>query len=67
MFFQGALAIQAVFYAVAMAYLVTKRLPSVGMLRIRHFRHGKPFNSRCLDPLLSGRADSVVESIEAVG
>ena len=27
------------------------------------FRHGEPFNSRCLDPLLSGRAHRVVESI----
>ena len=27
------------------------------------FRHGEPFNSRCLDPLLPGRAHRVVESL----
>ena len=27
------------------------------------FRHGEPFNSRCLDPLLSRRAHRVMESI----
>ncbi len=37
LFFQGTLAAQVVFYAVALAYLATKRLPSVGMLRIPSF------------------------------
>ena len=27
------------------------------------FRHGERFNSRCLDPLLPGRAHRVVESV----
>ena len=27
------------------------------------FRHGESFNSRCLDPLLSGRTHRVVESV----
>ena len=37
LFFRGTLAIQVVFYAVALAYLATKRLPSIGMLRIPSF------------------------------
>jgi cellulose synthase/poly-beta-1,6-N-acetylglucosamine synthase-like glycosyltransferase len=36
-FFQGTLVSQVVFYAVALAYLATKRLPSFGMLRIPSF------------------------------
>ena len=35
--FQGTLVAQVVFYAVALAYLATQRLPSVGMLRIPSF------------------------------
>ena len=37
LFFQGTLAVQVVFYSVALAYLATTRLPSVGMLRIPSF------------------------------
>lgn len=37
LFFQGTLVAQVVFYAVALAYLATKRLPSFGMLRIPSF------------------------------
>jgi cellulose synthase/poly-beta-1,6-N-acetylglucosamine synthase-like glycosyltransferase len=37
LFFQEILAAQVVFYAVALAYLATKRLPSFGMLRIPSF------------------------------
>ena len=36
-FFQGTLVAQVVFYAVALAYLATKRLPSFGMLRLPSF------------------------------
>jgi hypothetical protein len=37
LFFQGTLAVQVVFYSVALAYLANTRLPSVGMLRIPSF------------------------------
>ena len=37
LFFQGTLVAQVVFYAAALAYLATKRLPSFGMLRIPSF------------------------------
>jgi hypothetical protein len=37
LFFQGTLAVQVVFYSVALAYLATTRLPSAGMLRIPSF------------------------------
>jgi cellulose synthase/poly-beta-1,6-N-acetylglucosamine synthase-like glycosyltransferase len=37
LFFQGALAVQMMFYVVALAYLATTRLPSFGMLRIPSF------------------------------
>lgn len=37
LFFQGTLVAQVVFYAVALAYLATQRLPSLGMLRIPSF------------------------------
>jgi hypothetical protein len=37
LFFQGTLAGQIVFYAMALAYLATQRLPSFGMLRIPSF------------------------------
>lgn len=37
LFFQGTLMAQLVFYAVALAYLATKRLPGFGMLRIPSF------------------------------
>ncbi|MDO9119166.1 MAG: glycosyltransferase family 2 protein [Nitrospira sp.] len=37
LFYQGALMAQAGFYAMALAYLVTTRLPSVGVLRIPSF------------------------------
>ncbi|ULA65121.1 MAG: Glycosyl transferase [Nitrospira sp.] len=36
-FYQGTLMIQVGFYTVALAYLVTTRLPSIGMLRIPSF------------------------------
>jgi hypothetical protein len=37
LFFQGMLMAQAVFYAVALAYLATKRLPGFGVLRLPSF------------------------------
>ncbi len=37
LFYQGTLIVQVGFYAVALAYLVTTRLPSIGMLRIPSF------------------------------
>ena len=37
LFFQGTLMAQVVFYAVALAYLATKRVPSFGMLRLPSF------------------------------
>ncbi len=37
LFFQGTLVTQMVFYAVALAYLATQRLPNFGMLRIPSF------------------------------
>jgi hypothetical protein len=37
LFFQGILVAQVIFYAVALAYLAIKRLPSFGMLRLPSF------------------------------
>jgi hypothetical protein len=35
--YQGMLSVQVAFYALALSYLATKRLPSVGILRIPSF------------------------------